>query len=273
MHSTRPILIISTGRTGTIFFSRLFRDLYPQVASYHERGLSRPIQILTNLHFAHLFPKSGLDAAWRLLKGKEIETCRKPFHLDANCFLYGLAALSPHLYPDLRVIHIVRDPRSYVTSHLNFARQNGSSFIANHLIPFWQPNPFLIGEISLARARDFTRFDRFCWIWDFKNRVMASLEGSQTPYLRLRFEDIFNTQQPEQAFGQMTDFIGLPRLTGIGDRFSDPANASSRTLFPEWQHWTSAQCTRLQLLCGERMSLFGYGQEAAWAEKLERASP
>src|SRR5262245_52521536 len=139
MRDTSPVLIVSTGRTGTIFLSRLFGDLYPQVASYHERGLSRPIQILTNLHYAHLFPVSGLKAAWRLLKGREIGTCKKPFHMDANCFLYGLAALAPELYPGLKVIHIVRDPRAYTASHLNFSLQKTKSFVANYLVPFWQP--------------------------------------------------------------------------------------------------------------------------------------
>ena len=47
--------------------------------------------------------------------------------------------------------HIVRDPRSYVTSHLNFSRQKGTSFIANYFVPFWQPNPFLVGELPLGK--------------------------------------------------------------------------------------------------------------------------
>ena len=155
MKDTQPILIISTGRTGTIFLSRLFSDLYPfdpaqgkpDVASYHERGASRLIQILTHLHFSHLFPKSGLKFTWKLLKGNEIVSCEKKFHIDANNFLYGLASLAPELYPNLKVIHIVRDPRTYVTSQLNFSRQKRTSFIANYLVPFWQPNPFIIGEL------------------------------------------------------------------------------------------------------------------------------
>jgi hypothetical protein len=193
MKDTQPILIISTGRTGTIFFSRLFADLYPTLAaSYHERGNSRPMQILTNLHFSHLFPKSGLIAAWKLFKSGEIEACEKPFHIDANCFLYGLAPLAPELYPNLKVLHIVRDPRSYVTSHLNFSRQKGTSFIANYFVPFWQPNPFLVGGLPLSRSFGFTRFEKYCWIWNFKNRVMDGLENSSTPYLLFMVGEYLN---------------------------------------------------------------------------------
>jgi hypothetical protein len=268
MKGTQPVLIISTGRTGTIFFSRLFADLYPATASYHERGASRPIQILTNLHFSHLFPKSGLQAAWKLLKGSEIETCEKPFHIDANCFLYGLAPLAPELYPKLKVIHIVRDPRAYVTSHLNFSRQKGTSFIANYFVPFWQPNPFLVGELPLTRAVGFTRFEKYCWIWNFKNGVMEKLENTSTPYMRVRFEDLFKTPNPEELFGKITDFIGLPRLSGIRDRFREPANTSAKTVFPDWPEWTPRQCAQLDGFCGERMRRYGYGGEEIWIEKL-----
>jgi hypothetical protein len=239
MKDTQPILIISTGRTGTIFFSRLFADLYPVAASYHERGASRPIQILTNLHFSHLFPKRGLTTAWKFFKGREIETCKQQFHIDANCFLYGLAPLAPELYPNLKVVHIVRDPRAYVTSHLNFSRQKGTSFIANYFVPFWQPDPFIV-----------------------------SLENSSTPYLRVRFEDLFNTNDPQKLFGRITDFIGLPRITEIKNRFHESANTSTKADFPAWPQWTSEQAAQLNWLCGERMHKYGYGGEPAWLEKL-----
>lgn len=272
MKTTQPILVISTGRTGTIFFARLFAELYPQAASYHERGISRPIQILTNLHFAGLLPLRGLKAAWRILKGREIETCAKPFHIDSSCFLYGLAALAPELYPGLKVIHIVRDPRSYVTSHLNFSRQKRTSFIANYLIPFWQPSPAWSGTLALTTALSFTRFQRFCWIWNFKNGVMERLEHTATPYLRVRFEDLFDTSEPEEVFGRVTDFIGLPRKCGIRDRFREPANVSSKSVFPDWPEWTPRQCAQLDALCGERMRYYGYGGEGEWTARIAGAS-
>jgi hypothetical protein len=269
MRDTQPVLIISTGRTGTIFFSRLFADLYPaEAASYHERGASRPIQILTNLHFARLLPKRALTAAWKVLKGNEIESCEKPFHIDANCFLYGLAALAPELYPSVRIIHIIRDPRDYVTSHLNFSRQKETSFIANYLIPFWQPNPFLVGEIPWKRVFNFSRFERYCWIWDFKNRVMSSLEGTETAYLRVRFEDLFETSDSIESFNAITDFIGLPRAKGIEDYFQTRVNQSGRNAFPDWADWPPRQCAQLQALCGKQMTRCGYGGEAVWREKL-----
>lgn len=271
MKDTQPILIISTGRTGTIFLSRLFADLYPDSASYHERGHSRAIQILTNLHFSHLLPKSALKFAWKILKGNEVLTCEKKFHIDANNFLYGLASLAPELYPNLKVLHIVRDPRMYVTSQLNFSIQKKTSFIGNYLVPFWQPNPFLVGEIPLNKAFGFTRFEKYCWVWDFKNRTMQRLESSSTPYMRIRFEDLFDTKNPEGLFQEITDFLGLPRSKNIREKFQEPANSSKTTFFPDWHNWTTHQAAQLQSLCGEQMNAYGYGNESEWLEKLKKA--
>lgn len=267
MKDSQPILIISTGRTGTIFLARLFADLYPNVASYHERGNSRPIQILTNLHFSHLFPKSGVKAAWKFFKGKEILECEKEFHIDANNFLYGLAALAPELYPNLKVLHIVRDPRTYVTSQLNFSRQKRTSFIGNYLVPFWQPSPFFVGELPIAQSFNFSRFQKYCWVWDFKNRVMAQLENSPTPYLCIRFEDLFG-KQPEIEFRKITNFFGLPTIKNIRERFREPANTSKPNFFPEWQEWSPQQANQLKSLCGKQMEKHGYGSEPEWLKKV-----
>lgn len=268
MKDTQPILILSTGRTGTIFLARLFSSLYPMVDSYHERGNSRPIQILTNLHFSHLLPASVVRAAWKYFKGQEIATCEKDFHIDANNFLYGLAALAPELYPNLKVLHIVRDPRDYVTSQLNFSRQKRTSFIGNYLVPFWQPNPFLVGELPLTQAFHFSRFQKYCWVWDFKNRIMSRLNHSATPYLCVRFEDLFENN-PEATFKQITEFMGLPQVEDILNHFSEPANSSKPTFFPEWRGWSSRQAAQLHALCGEQMQKYGYGNEPDWLGKLQ----
>lgn len=271
MKDTTPLIVLSTGRTGTIFFARLLADLYPQVASHHEFGWSRPVQILSNMYFAGMISKPMLAGGWRLFKGRDQASCDKPYLADNNSFLYGLVSSAPELYPGLRVLHIVRDPRTYVTSHLNFSKFRPTSFIANYFVPMWQPSPFLTGEIPWRKYFRFTRFQRFCWIWDFKNRMIRRLEGSAVPYMRIRFEDIFYSEDPEALFAQIADFFGLPRVSGIGQRFRQPVNAAPKDSFPEWPEWTPRQCTELVELCGKQMQEFGYAKEPTWQEKLSQA--
>jgi hypothetical protein len=99
---------------------------------------------------------------------------------------------------------------------------------------------------------------------------MEGLENSATPYLRVRFEDLFNTGDPEEVFSKITDFLGLPRVTGIRDKFREPANTSAKTDFPEWREWTPKQATQLYSFCNERMEKYGYKGEPEWLAKVKQ---
>ncbi len=271
--SAQPVIIISTGRTGTNFLSKLFNEFYSDcVDAYHERGASRPMQILTNFYFSRLLPKSFLRRAWDVLKGWEVAECRKDFHIDSNCFLYGFVPTFPDLYPNLKVIHIVRDPRTYVASHLNYAREDAGSFIANYLVPFWQPSPFLTREMPLTKIGKLSRMERYAWIWRFKNQHMASLENSSALYLRIKFEDLFHSSNPETAMDAILDFIGLPHISGMSDRFQRAENQASRKKFTEWQNWNQQQCAVLDAICGEHMQHYGYGMESEWMQQRKQKS-
>lgn len=268
--NVKSVLLLSTGRTGTMFFANLFRELLPQACVYHEAGeRSRMINIFTNAHLAGFLPKSLLIWAWRKAIALDLQACSKDYYIDSNNHLYGIVPLIPELYPNLKVIHIVRDPRSYVRSHLNWARHRPRSFIANYLTPFWQPNAFLLREMTLFEWIKASRFERFAWIWDYKNGLIERLEESAIPYLRVRFEDFFGSLAPEQWLNQILRFMGLPEVSGVSELFRCPVNPNKGQSFPKWPDWSPWQCHRLYILCGDRMERYGYGGEQAWMEKIE----
>lgn len=270
MNSTAlPVLFVSTGRTGTGFFCHLLRNLFPQVEVHHNSRYTTWINIVTNMLLARVLPKDALAVTWKFLKEGELNRCQQNFYIDSNNHLYGLVVLAPELYPDLKVVHIVRDPRTYVRSHLNWARHRPKSFIANYMLPFWQPNAFLLGEMPLRQWLALSKFEEFCWVWDFKNRYIQSLEHSEVPYLRIRFEDLFASPDPETSLNQMLCFIGLPEVTGMAQQFDHPLNVTKKRSFPDWREWEPARCARLHELCGTMMSRYGYGREPEWTEKVQ----
>jgi hypothetical protein len=263
------VLLLSTGRTGTMFFANLFRELIPQADVYHEAGeRSRLIQIFTHAHMSGLLPKNAPLWAWRRAISHNLNACTKDYYIDSNNQLYGLAALMPTLYPNLKVIHIVRDPRDYVRSHLNWSKHRLKSFIANYLTPFWQPNAFLLGKMGFGTWQKASQFERFAWIWDFKNRFIEKLEGQQIPYLRVRFEDFFGAPTPETHFNNILAFIGHSEVNGLSKRFQRPVNPNRGQSFPSWPEWNTQQCQKLQQHCGDTMQRYGYGDEPAWVQKL-----
>jgi len=161
MKHPQPVLVLSTGRTGTKFLASLLSNHFPKSArTQHESSRTRPINILTNMYFAGFIPKVFLPMTWKLLKQRELSKTELDFYIDINNFLYGIPVIEPELYPNLKVVHIIRDPRTYVRSHINWAHQNTKSFIANFWLPFWQPSPLFTGEnfVGPRLLKDFVGF-------------------------------------------------------------------------------------------------------------------
>lgn len=265
----KTVLILSTGRTGTNFFANLFQSSYSdQVESHHVSAHSALINILTNMNLCHLAPRFGVVFLWRLLKAKELDKCTRPIFMDSNNLLYALPLIAPTLYPDLHVIHIVRDPRDYVRSHMNWAKHRPKSWIADRLIPFWQPNGVLCDGISPGRWMRMSKLERFSWVWSFKNRLLEKIAGSRIPYLRIRFEDVFSTTEPEPVFQRILAFMGIEGKTPGVEVFEEKRNTSTKGM-PHWRDWESADCRKLAALCEPLMARYGYGLEDEWKDRLQ----
>ncbi|MCK5342933.1 MAG: sulfotransferase, partial [Candidatus Heimdallarchaeota archaeon] len=216
-------------------------------------------------------PESFLLAAWKQaiyqpLRKTQIQN-RK--YIDSNNHLYAIAVLWPELYPNLKIIHIVRDPRTYIRSHLNWSRGRFKSFIANYLTPFWQPTAYLLKDMRLSEWIKLSKIERFAWIWNYKNNLIAQISKSQTPYLCIRFEDLFENPHPQEIFNHMLDFIDLPECDQVEKYFQTSINASKKRKIPSWKQWPDELCRSILRLCSEGMELFGYGTEPVWIMKTK----
>lgn len=269
--SFQSILFLSTGRTGTKFLASILRDTIPDADVFHEAGeRSRVINILSHMNLAGITPQAYTVSAW---KGVVLESLNKSrasrnFYIDANNHIYMLVRNHPELYPGLKVVHLVRDPRTYIRSHLNWSNSRFKSFLANYLIPFWQPSAVMTGEMSLGEWLRLSKLERFAWIWNFKNQYINQLEGSSTPYLWVRFEDLFSETQPGLTFRMILDFIGLEKNQPMDGFFSKTINASKNKRVPEWNQWPEPLCQKIDQLCRSGMEKFGYGNEPDWNKKL-----
>lgn len=253
-----------------MFFANLLNSLVKSACVYHEAGeRSRLINILSNMHLGGLCPQALPIWAWKRIVFPDIKSCSKSYYIDSNNHLYGLTPSLPQLYPNVHVVHIVRDPRGYVRSHINWSKHRLKSFIANYLTPFWQPNAFLLGEMSLSDWTKASQLERFAWIWNFKNRFIDQIEKTETPYLRVRFEDLFIGRNPSKHFNTILSFIGYPEVGNINERFQRPVNPTKNRSFPHWNSWSPEQCHKLQALCEETMQKYSYGNEANWLAKTK----
>jgi len=262
-------VILSTGRTGTMFFSDLLKGLLSNTDVYHEAGeRSRLINIFMHAHLSGLLPSNMPIWAWQQAIAPNLHHRKNLNYIDSNNHIYTLVPKFPFLYSNLKVIHIVRDPRTYVSSHINWARHRPKSFIANHIVPFWQPNAYLLGQMSFKKWTFLSPLERFGWIWDFKNCFINQLENSDIPYLRVRFEDFFGGDNPEKHLNQVFSFLDLPKAAHMNTHFQKPVNPGIKKSFPSWHNWTEKQCNQLKTICGATMALYGYGHETAWINQV-----
>jgi len=262
-----PVLIVSTGRTGTRFLAEHLQVNYPQAEAHHITERSTLLNVLSNVQLSGLMSENQLLGLWKLLKGSRFARTQKSVFVDSNNHLFAFARLASRIYPNVRIVHVVRDPRSYVRSHLNWATQRFKSRIANTFVPFWQPNGWLIGEVSAIDWIAMSKFEKFCWVWHYKNRLLAGMQVSATPYLQVRFEDFTSANDHQHHLNRILEFIGL-EPTGLNTATTKPINETKSGGFPQWPLWTAAQCQHLERWCGEQMREYGYGAEPEWLERL-----
>lgn len=271
--SFQSILFLSTGRTGTKFLASILRDTVPDADVFHEAGeRSRLINILSHANLSGVTPAALTIKTWQRSISDQLKQSRESsnYYIDANNHIYILAVNHPDLYSGLKVIHIVRDPRTYIRSHLNWSHSRIKSFLANYLTPFWQPSGFLEGDMGLGEWLRLSKLERFAWVWNFKNKYINQLEGTPTPYLWVRFEDLFSVSDPGSTYQEILDFIGLKDNKPAEGYFQKSINASKNVRVPEWTQWPAPLCSKIDQLCREGMEKFGYGKEPAWLDLISQ---
>ena len=170
----------------------------------------------------------------------------------------------------VHVIHVVRDPRDFVTSFMNWKRQSAKRTILHHAVPAWQPNPWLSRECGLGSWLGMDKFEHFCWVWNFKNRLFEEL-ADRVWYRRLRLEDLVTGDRGVERFAELCRDMKLSvdpdfdPLTLMKTR----VNPSQQGFTASWGAWTPDMAAVLERHCGDLMRRYGYGEEVEWERLSE----
>lgn len=253
------VVIVSTGRTATKSIAHFLSRAEQGVEAHHTTSWSRLFNVLSNMELANLIPGTGVKWAWRALKGGRWGPDRgNECFVDSSNHLYAVSRQLLNWYPSMRLVHIVRDPRTYVPSHLRWIRNRRQSYIANRIVPFWQPNGWLVGEYSLRDWHRMSEFARFCWIWDFKNRYIEATGGMYPQrYLRLRFEDLVAGGAQAGSIERLRQFVGLAADEGAGNVLP-AANRSGGAADSGAEELSEAELKQVERICGGLMERYGY---------------
>lgn len=249
-----PIFLLSTGRTGTKFFSEFFDAYARNVASYHTTRNTRFINIVSNLYARRLIPALMAGSIWKALKYKSIKS-HPSRYVENNPFYYSLSGIISSYFPDAKFIYIVRSPKTYVLSHIKKERQNIRSKIANCLIPFWQPLSYI--EHLKGLFDDFyQRVDFYSRIWNYKNAILLKEAEKKKNILILRFEDIFDKENGPTVLNHLVGWLGMQLRRPVeGDSILQKVNPSKPDESRKWDR----HCDEIiRTNCGELITRFHY---------------
>lgn len=299
----RYIFIISGGRTGTHFFGYRMSQMIEGCASVHEPdvlGFYHPhtwykkieqfgFLRLTLGKFLTRYSARGISVAWQSGKlsdsqvVKHLIDLRKDFvnkteskiFLEANPQFNGVLDLLPQAFPNSRIVFIIRDPRSWVRSHLNkkiplYSKRDYISWYRNgRLTPY-----HLKDDPYRSKWRGMSPFEKLCWAWarDVQNALKCADKSDSIKIFR--FEDIFNERKNYEIFFQMLEFVvSFPdgfkaKLTFKPELLFQKIDSTDAGEFPKWIAWNTNTVKKLDRHCGDLMRQFSYGVEPKWQEKL-----
>jgi len=284
-----PKFIISNGRTGTKFLSHLFNTLSNEIDARHE-----PSPSILKLRHQFGIEKISLEKAIKKFKRQKFKlynSIQKPIYIESNPQLSSLIPIIKNVFPNYKIIHIIRDGRHWIRSTIN--RGIYSSILNRSLTPIIPLlRLFVPSEIKITKfkrininayirdiwrfaASDFkddpyhqkwtlmSQFEKNAWLWNKINENIYQDIKDDSNAKTIKFEDIFNKEKRYQGIHDILHFFDLDDILkssnlNINDFFSKKINISPLYSFPNWNNWNENYTRQFNEIAGDKMRSYGY---------------
>ena len=112
--------------------------------------------------------------------------------------------------------------------------------------------------------------DRAATLWTVVNERLSDLGPRCSDYHLVSYEKLFDHEK--SGLRALCDGLDVP-FCGPGSAIDpkDPINHAQGRALPAWQAWSDSQIRALNQIAGPLMTRYGYGLEAEWQERVERA--
>ena len=266
--SQSVVLIVSTGRTGTKAIATHLGHCCSDLQAFHEPRPTRfHLRRTGNRYLCGQLPKPQLIDILSRHRDRMLAKSPGRYYVESNPALSGFLDAFGDVFSDFRVVHVVRDPRTYVVSSLNWGVFRGARRALARFMPYWLPKPDAITN-SDSTAPDlhhdhkpWVRMsgpERLAWHWSMLNRHLnrgQSLYGDR--YLRMKYEDLFS--RDGSGFNQLLNWLGLPPNSNLSSEANrENVNASRNRGFPKFTDWPPADRAALVHHCADLMTEYGY---------------
>lgn len=235
--------ILGVGRSGTAFMANLL-DQAQGAYVVHEPVLED--------FYGHLKAHYSPQAAEEYIQGfrkKEIYT--RMHHIDSGVYGEVNSPLRCHAkaiknaFPEAVVIHLVRDGRDVVRSHMSRGTMKINNPFSMQLHPM-QSDPWK------ERWPKMDRFSRMCWYWQEENSRLRLSVGRTVQFEKILFSyEYFHDEILEPCH------IDVDKKTWES-AVASPRNTTSNFQMSKWEDWTPEQQQIFREICGDEMMKSGY---------------
>lgn len=248
--------ILSPSRTGTVFLAHALRERFPDAVWVHEPWPARAEVMLGNLRNDWGVGGRLLGWLFRYLRSHRFQSAGKSAdsgrYIEINPMLCPITDLLPTLDIPLHVVHLVRDPRTWVRSILAFKASGYRRYLIDY-IPFATPYP----SPRPAGWNRLTPPERALWRWTHCNRRILNIKSQCARYRLVRYEDLFSPTADVRhtALAALLETLGLPEPSDLSwfqtQERKNPAPASP------YKHLELDE-TAVTTICGDLLDEFGY---------------
>jgi len=250
--------VLSTGRTGTMALARCLDAAFPHVLAVHEPHPSRHLRIASNRYLCRRISAEDLIRLYTRARRRLFERADARVYIESNNFLHGFLDVADRIFHKPLILHVVRDPRTFIPSWINHGVLHGVKGLVGHWHPWWLLKPDHHPEGGGLKWRAMRPVARLAWFWTAVNRELdrgESLLGAR--YLRIRFEDLFFDDGATLA--RLLGWLELPPNPEVQRLMrAKKYNAGRRRRRPPWNEWPEEDRRAVLDICGPLMEKYGY---------------
>jgi hypothetical protein len=260
-----PILVVSTGRTGTKFFASYFNNHFDDFWAVHEPFPK--IDLLAAGYFKGKFKYSRVKNTlrWRRkFMQRELYIRGYANYLESNPALWSLIPVMKDIMPHAKIIHVIRDGRSWLRSAYSrkFDVYGNLKRDRNGILWKFTSNEISIDQFS-GKWDEMNMIEKLAWIWKVKNENILNDISSDPNAITVRFEDIFYAENNYRGIDKIIDFISQDysihtSLNDIKQPLREKMNTTQAFLLPEYEKWTMEQKRSFERIAGDFMKKVGY---------------
>ncbi|HLG03166.1 MAG TPA: sulfotransferase domain-containing protein [Bacteroidia bacterium] len=261
-------LIVSTGRTGTEFLARFFNSNFSGVTARHEPPLDM-FELGAGLLRGKFTRDQAVDYfyAQRYDLLKSVVEAKHDFYIESNLNLSLVLDIAEQVMPNLKIVHVVRDPRTCIKSYFNKSPDDSGKLYfmgdGDYRVRI-SPDDFP-GDPWYGKTKSMDRFQKICWYWAKYNMLVREYcTRTKNETMFIRYEDLFTGPDKHRKLDELMRFIGLDsRLNLSSGELENALNARSNTsrhgeLIGDYETWPDEIKVKFHEMLDEPMKLFGY---------------